>query len=54
MKNKTKLFQITIENKSIEILTVGDFNNKIPVIILLHEGLGSISMWKEIPRIYIK
>ena len=54
MKNKTKLFQITIENKSIEILTVGDFNNKIPVIILLHEGLGSISMWKEIPRIIHK
>ena len=51
MKNKIKLFYLPIENKSIEIQTIGDFSDKTPVLVLLHEGLGSISMWKEIPKL---
>ena len=51
MKKKIKLFYLPIENKSIEIQTIGDFSDKTPVLVLLHEGLGSISMWKEIPKL---
>ena len=51
MKNDIKLSYLPIEDKLIEIQTIGDFLDKTPVLVLLHEGLGSISMWKEIPKL---
>ena len=51
MKKNIKLSYLPIEDKSIEILTIGDFSDQTPVLVLLHEGLGSISMWKEIPKL---
>ncbi|MDB4239023.1 alpha/beta hydrolase [Alphaproteobacteria bacterium] len=51
MKNNQKSFQIKINKKDIEVLTIGDFDSTIPVLILLHEGLGSVSMWRETPQL---
>ena len=51
MKKNIKLSYLPIEDKLIEILTIGDFLDQTPVLVLLHEGLGSISMWKEIPKL---
>ena len=51
MKKNIKISYLPIEDKSIEILTIGDFSDQTPVLVLLHEGLGSISMWKEIPKL---
>ena len=51
MKKQQKISQIKIKKKDIEILTIGDFSNKVPVLILLHEGLGSVSMWRDIPQL---
>jgi len=54
MKKNIKLSYLPIDDKSIEILTIGDFSEQTPVLVLLHEGLGSISMWKEIPKLIHK
>ncbi len=48
--NKKVLFKSIYEYK-IETLVLGDLKKKIPTIVLLHEGLGSISMWKKIPEL---
>jgi len=42
---------LNINNKRLEYLTIGNFSNNSPVLILLHEGLGSVSMWKKIPQL---
>jgi len=36
-------------NKNIEIKIIYKNNNSLEPIILLHEGLGSISLWKDFP-----
>lgn len=50
MSNKNIFFE-TIFDYQIEILTIGHFNKKYPTLILLHEGLGSVSMWRNIPEL---
>ncbi len=42
---------LDIEEKQIEYITLGNFSNNSPVLILLHEGLGSIAMWRNIPKL---
>ncbi|MEW6707542.1 MAG: alpha/beta hydrolase [Pseudomonadota bacterium] len=34
----------------IETAWVGDASSRGPVIVFLHEGLGSVSMWKDFPQ----
>ena len=38
-------------DKKLEVVTFGEFENNNPTIVLLHEGLGSVAMWKEIPQL---
>ena len=45
---------LDIEEKQIEYITLGNFSNNSPVLILLHEGLGSIAMWRNIPKLLHK
>ena len=52
-KQKVKSF-LKIEDKYIEFMSFGDFSNGKPVLILMHEGLGSVSMWKEIPELIFR
>ena len=46
---KTKFLKI--DNKNIEYQFFGNLSDNIPVLILLHEGLGSVSMWRHIPEL---
>ena len=43
---------IQINNKSIhyKLLSEEYFSSEIPIIIFLHEGLGSIPQWKKFPE----
>ena len=34
----------------IEVLRIGAQRNDAPLIVFLHEGLGSVSMWKDFPK----
>ena len=42
---------LKIDNKNIEYQFFGNLSDNIPVLILLHEGLGSIAMWRKIPEL---
>ena len=46
---KTKFLKI--DNKNIEYQFFGNLSDNMPVLILLHEGLGSVSMWRHIPEL---
>ena len=37
--------------KKLEYLTYGNFSDNSPVVILLHEALGSVAMWRQIPQL---
>ena len=34
----------------IEYEWVGDARSAVPIVVFLHEGLGSVAMWKDFPR----
>ena len=40
---------LDIKDRKIEYATFGNFSKNSPVLILLHEGLGSVAMWRDIP-----
>ena len=42
---------LEIDSKKIEYQVFGKLSNNVPVLILLHEGLGSIAMWRKIPEL---
>ena len=46
---KNNYFQKVFDQK-LEVSTIGEFENNTPTIVLLHEGLGSLEMWKDIPE----
>ena len=48
---KIKSSFLNINNKQLEYLTFGIFSDNTPVLILLHEGLGSVAMWRQIPQL---
>ena len=35
---------------SLEVQWVGDDDSTLPVMVFLHEGLGSVAMWKDFPQ----
>ena len=46
-----KIKFLEIDSKKIEYQFFGELSNNIPVLILLHEGLGSVAMWRKIPEL---
>ena len=40
----------TIAGKHIEAAWHGPTPDRAPSLVLLHEGLGSVAMWKEFPQ----
>ena len=46
---KNNYFQ-NVFDQQLEVLIIGEFANNTPTIVLLHEGLGSLEMWKDIPE----
>ena len=48
----SKLVSLTLQGRpcDIEIAWVGVEDHRAPLLIFLHEGLGSVSMWKDFPH----
>ena len=46
---KKNFYFQSVFDQDLEVITIGEFNNNTPTIVLLHEGLGSSEMWKDIP-----
>ena len=46
---KNNYFQ-NVFDQQLEVLLIGEFQNNTSTIVLLHEGLGSLEMWKDIPE----
>ncbi|MBC7711180.1 MAG: alpha/beta fold hydrolase, partial [Rhizobacter sp.] len=47
----TSVAQISVNDRAfaIEYAFVGSFNPGAPLIVFLHEGLGSVAMWRDFP-----
>jgi len=43
------LFHLTVQGRSLEILRLPAKNQAAPELVFLHEGLGSVSLWKDFP-----
>ncbi|UWR13114.1 alpha/beta hydrolase [Sulfitobacter mediterraneus] len=41
--------QITVQGQSLEYGCWGPAPHKAPTLVLLHEGLGSVAQWKDVP-----
>ena len=50
MSVKKSNYFINVLDHELEISTIGDLSSNSSSVILLHEGLGSVSMWKDIPE----
>ena len=50
--NATSLVDIAWRERSVQIETqwLGEANPKAPLLVFLHEGLGSLAMWKDFPE----
>ena len=46
---KNNYFQ-NVFDQQLEVLVIGDLKKNTPTVVLLHEGLGSLEMWKGIPE----
>ncbi len=42
---------VTIAGKRLETLLIEGRDNRLPTIVMLHEGLGSIALWKDFPQL---
>lgn len=42
---------LTVGSVRIEYAWVGSVNPRAPTIVMLHEGLGSVSMWRDFPQL---
>ena len=47
---KKKIYFQSVFDQELEVIIIGELKNNIPSIVLLHEGLGSSEMWKDIPE----
>ena len=49
-----KRSSITIHGVSLEARCFGPAPNKAPTIVLLHEGLGCIDLWRDVPETLVR
>ena len=42
-------FFVTVQGRKLEVQRIGGTNNDSPTLVFLHEGLGSISLWRDFP-----
>ncbi|MGA7460138.1 MAG: alpha/beta hydrolase [Candidatus Korobacteraceae bacterium] len=42
--------EVVVDGKRLETLWIGHERSDQPVIVMLHEGLGSIALWKDFPQ----
>ena len=48
---KKQFYFEEVLDHQLEVVTFGDFKNDSTIVVLLHEGLGSVAMWKDIPEL---
>lgn len=41
---------IEVDGRSLEVLSVGPAPEKAPTLVLLHEGLGCVALWRDFPQ----
>jgi pimeloyl-ACP methyl ester carboxylesterase len=46
----SKLFLLDVDQAQIEVLDIAAGNINAPTLVLLHEGLGCVAMWKDFPQ----
>src|SRR6516165_9776648 len=46
---ETKLDEVVVDGKRLETLRIEPRDASAPTIVMLHEGLGSIMLWKDFP-----
>lgn len=42
--------EVLVDGKRLETLWIGPADNDRPTIVMLHEGLGSVALWKHFPQ----
>jgi pimeloyl-ACP methyl ester carboxylesterase len=42
-------FDVTVQGRTLEVHHIPSINAQAPELVLLHEGLGSVSHWKDFP-----
>ena len=48
--NANGLGKISVQNKSLECVSLGPAPDQAPTIVLLHEGLGCVDLWRDFPQ----
>jgi pimeloyl-ACP methyl ester carboxylesterase len=41
---------VTVRGRKLEVRTIAGANRDAPTLVFLHEGLGSVSMWRDFPE----
>ncbi len=42
-------FHVALQGRSLEVHRISGLSREVPELVLLHEGLGSVSHWKDFP-----
>jgi pimeloyl-ACP methyl ester carboxylesterase len=48
-RDQRDVVQVTVQGRSLEFLRIPGVDQQAPEILFLHEGLGSVSHWKDFP-----
>src|SRR5258708_16343697 len=48
-RNQSGTFHLTVQGRSLEVHHIPGLNPLAPELVFLHEGLGSVSHWKDFP-----
>jgi pimeloyl-ACP methyl ester carboxylesterase len=48
-RTEPKVFEITVQGRRLEVLRIPAIKPNTPELVFLHEGLGSVSHWKDFP-----
>jgi pimeloyl-ACP methyl ester carboxylesterase len=48
-RNQDDTFRVNVQGRSLEVRRIPGLNSLVPELVFLHEGLGSISHWKDFP-----
>jgi pimeloyl-ACP methyl ester carboxylesterase len=49
VRNEPDTFQVTVRGRSLEVQRIPGLRPHSPELVFLHEGLGSVSLWKDFP-----
>jgi len=44
------LFFVTVQGRKLEVSRIAGADHDAPTLVFLHEGLGSVSMWRDFPQ----